>query len=670
MIRSRFPTGGPWRSRTLLAALSVAALAACGRDSTGPTVTRVIVSPGNAMLPAPGATVQFDAQALNGAGKVVGGFPMVWSSSDSSVATISPEGLVVATGAGSTTIEARIAGVAGRGSVTVTDLSALCPAPTAVELAPGGFVAYDASTCLLFDSLSAGARYRVAVTRPVETALASDTTSVWLAVTNLGGGASAALARVAGAPLEGLSAAARSTLRRAEEIGRATAAFEARLRQREVAMVRRLGAATMLPVPRRSALRASAPADLPPTLRFDTATTCTDAGGKVATGVLIHQNPDMAIYQDSVQHLNAPITELDAARITDYYSAYAKGMITAYFGENPDVDGNGKLIVLVSPVVSGDAAGFVWVGNFYPTADCASSNERDMVFLSADLVRAMDDADPSWQALETVAHEAKHVVSLYQRLAASRRVSAPNFQPEWIEEGTAEIAGEMSSRIAWAANGGPPVGATVSLGSFASGGITADNYGVLIHLARTVSYLSSQPNGLVVAPLGAAPKSNVYGSGWHFHRWLADAYGDAATPLADSSLFRALTDSLTLAGVAGLEEETGSTFTELLDQFFAAVCLNGTGAPPAAREFTSYDFPSATRIAPGPSQGAYPWPVTGYQGTGSFDPARYFDSRTYVGPVGPAGVRIHEFVARADGERAQIRVGMEPPGRIVVVRLR
>jgi hypothetical protein len=663
------------RFRPALTVVFVAVgLAACAHDGTGPRVVHVVVSPADTTLLGVGATLQYAAEARNAAGSTVSGEVASWSTSDSSIATVSPTGLVTATGGGSATITATVAGVAGSASLTVTDLSAPCAQPTMVDLAPGGFASWDASTCLLFDSLSAGMRYRVAVTRPLETATASDTATVRLAVSLLSAGQpapgpSAARPSVR-APSLPLSDAQISTLRRSVAIAQATERFEAGLRERERTMVERLGTATMLGVPRGGELRTAGPADLPPTLRFDTATTCTAAAGKATTGVLVHQNADMAIYQDSVQNLSEPITEAEATRMTDYYSAYAKGMIAAYFGRNPDIDGNGKLIVLVSPVVSGNEAGFVWVGNFYPTSTCATSNQRDLIFLSAALVRSMDDPSPSWQALETVAHEAKHVVSLYNRLAASRRTGAGilAFEPDWIEEGTAELAGEMSSRIAWAAHGGPAVGATVTVGDF-SGGLTPENYGVMIHLARTVSYLASQPNGLVVAPVGADPKSNIYGSGWHFHRWLGDAYGHAATPFADSSLFRALTDSLTPAGASGLQAVTGKTFEELLEEFFVAVCLNGSGAPVPALPFTSYDFPSATLIVASPAQGSYPWPVTAHSEDGSIVSSQTFRSATYVGPIGPSGVRIHDFVARRDGEKAQIRVGMPSPGRVVVVRL-
>jgi hypothetical protein len=382
---------------------------------------------------------------------------------------------------------------------------------------------------------------------------------------------------------------------------------------------------------------------------------------------LIYQNADLAFYQDSAQQTTTPVSQADVQQMADYYTSYAKGEITSYFGANPDIDGNGKVIVLVSPVVSGNVAGFVWTGNFYPQSACPASNQRDMIYFNANLIRAMDDAtEPDWQALETLAHEAKHVVSLYNRVRASIRAGNISlYHPTWEEEGGAEFSGEMSSRIAWAAHGGPPVGAKVTYDDLRASGTTPWDYGVILRMARTVFYLSSQPNGLVVTPDGAGPNETVYGSGWHFLRWLADGYGNASTPMADTTLFRTLTDSLTPPGTQGLEQVTQVPFSELFEQFVAAISLDESGAPPPAHGFTTYDFVTATNVLNAQPEGEYPWPVT----TANGEVSATFGDHTYAGPIGRWGIRIHDFVSNGTGVGATVRVDMNPAGRVVVVRL-
>jgi hypothetical protein len=391
--------------------------------------------------------------------------------------------------------------------------------------------------------------------------------------------------------------------------------------------------------------------------------TCTVGTKDSVTANLLYQNADMAIYQDSVQELTTPVSTADATLMANYYSSYAKAMITSYFGANPDIDGNGKLIVLVTPAASGNTAAFVWPGDLVSRSACPSSNERDMIYFNASLIRQIDSSPQDWQALPTVAHEAKHVVSLYDRLVNG------TFHPTWMEEGTAEISGEMSSRIAWAANGGPAVGAQVTINDLTGGGgsviVNQYDYGVLLRLVRTVYYLSSQPNGLVVAPVGADPNESIYGSGWHFFRWLGDGYGNASTPMADSSFFRQQTDSLTPAGTAGLQSITGQAFPTLMNQFIAAISLDGSTAPAPQHPFSTYDFVTATDILASQPAGQYPWPVTTSNGVLT----QSFATATYSGPIGAWGIRIHDFVSNGTGTGAQIQTVMSSPGTVVVVRL-
>jgi hypothetical protein len=292
------------------------------------------------------------------------------------------------------------------------------------------------------------------------------------------------------------------------------------------------------------------------------------------------------------------------------------------------------------------------------------------MYFNADLILDMVATDPGYQALATVAHEVKHVVGLYDRIAASNRTGTNQFNPSWIEEGTAEISGEMSSRVAWAANGGPSPGAEVNRSSFQSSNrITEENYGVAISLARAVWFLSSQPNGLVVTPDGADPGSSVYGSGWLFHRWLGDAYGNPAkTALGDAPFFRSLTDSMTAGGVPGITDKTGKSFGTLLDEFYTTIMLHKAAAGSSARPFFTYDFVSATGIFSNPNPaGDFPWPITL---NGTETPTVSFRTAEYSGPLGASGIRIHDFLSNGTGTGAQIRVNMPSPGRIIVVRLR
>ncbi len=661
---------------TSLLAFLVLVPTACGKSSTGPTVTSVSVNPSTASLTALGQTQQFSAAATDGNGNAVSGETVTWTSSDETVATVSGTGLAAAVGVGSAIVTATIAGVSGTASLTVTlpQPTGECADTQAVSLNVGDHTSLDAagtSTCVLLPSGSSGDRYRVAVIEP-STSTSSDTLHVSLQVTGLGVSAAppakAAPSTVEQPPL--LSAQQEASLRQSLRVAQATERLHLAMRARERDLVDYMIAQHRLRLPApRSTLARVAGASSPDKRVFDISTDakCTTSADKKKTGIRLYESNDLVFYQDSTQNASSPASPADLKMMSDYYSAYGKDMIKAYFGAPPDIDGNGKLIVFISPVVSGNEAAFVWTGDLFSTQDCAASNEGEIIYFSNAIISNLSASSPSYQALATVAHEAKHVVSLYNRLQASVATNTSQFQPSWVEEGTAEVAGEMSSRIAWAATGGPPVGARVTRSDLANaqGGInvTPENYGILLRMARTIFYLSSQPNSLTSTPLGADSASNVYGSGWSFHRWLGDAYGGAGnSPEADSSFFRALTDSTTPPEPDGLQGKTGKSFGQLLEEYVVAVSLTGTGAPEPPLTYTTYNFVSATsNLLKNQTPGIYPWPVTPL-GTG-------FQSGTYAGPIGASGIRIHDFVSNGTGTGALLQLTMHAPSRLIVVRL-
>jgi hypothetical protein len=321
----------------------------------------------------------------------------------------------------------------------------------------------------------------------------------------------------------------------------------------------------------------------------------------------------------------------------------------------------------------------VWAGNYYDRSACPASDEAEVIYLNPARIRSMTNGE--YVALGVLSHESQHLVSLYHRLARTRRRNSSVFlaHPIWIEEGRAELADEVTARRAWSSIGGPGVTQAVgwdqlrTLGYEGTRCCKPEAWAIALEAARTIWYLGSQPNGLAVVPSGAGQQADIRNGGWHFHRWIADSYGSAASaPGADAALFRSLTDSLTSSGQEGLREVLQKSFPELLDEFAAAVMLHGASASPAVRTFTTYDFVSLTAsLFQSGSQppGRYPWPVTtSGSGTGAVL-TRPLATASYAGSLGPTGIRIHDFTSDGTGLGARLRVDSAEPVRLVVVRL-
>ena len=110
-------------ARAVGTALITVGAACCTGDEVAIQVTQEVagvqVSPGSASL-TPGTTRQFAAEAQDSNGHSISGASISWSSTNTSVASVSSSGVVVANSTGSATIRASSSGWMGQASVSVT----------------------------------------------------------------------------------------------------------------------------------------------------------------------------------------------------------------------------------------------------------------------------------------------------------------------------------------------------------------------------------------------------------------------------------------------------------------------------------------------------------------------------------------------------------------------
>jgi hypothetical protein len=641
-------------------------LAACrSGDGTGlEGVAKIVVTPGQALFTSAGATKQFTAQAVDGGGDPVSGVVVTWRSTNSAIVKVDATGLATAVAEGSASVVAESGSASGQADVLVDVPD--CVSPQTVALARGEVFVSDppasASCALTLPAGNAGDRYRVAIVRLASAQDATQVPDATLRLTARGVVATAAPPQVRAELPPLFDARHMEMIERSERMARATEAVHARLRVAEEGLLRGLTAFERI-APNAIAIergpQAVSPAKRTFIPRLSSDQLCAP-GKPPVTGVLVAQTADAAVYQDSAQAQIQPLSVASTQKVLDFFTRYGKATIESYFGAIPDRDGNGQIVVFATTEVANPVAAFVWGGDQLPKGTCAASNEMELVYFNSGLIN--DVASGNYQAIETLVHEVKHVVSFNQRVKGTVFVT----QPTWVEEGSAEIAGEAASRRGWAATGGPAQNGVVNAQSFRFNVFTAENYGIVIRLTRALKYLAAQPNAVVVATSAAY---SVYGSSWHFHRFLGDAYGAAASsPGADAGLFKLQNVASTPPGLTGFPVFTQKTYEQILVDYAAATMLNGTGAPiaPTLPAFRTYDFPSATSIFSQIPPVPYPYPVTA---VGS-NPSASFASNSWTGPIGNGGVRIHDFVSNGTGAGTEITVQVEPPARVVVVRLR
>jgi len=390
---------------------------------------------------------------------------------------------------------------------------------------------------------------------------------------------------------------------------------------------------------------------------------------------IIAENEHMVVYEEETAQSRVPVA--NANRIIDFYSAHGAEIIERYFGGVSDVNGDGKIVVLVDPALTG-VRGYAWSGDMTFTAlDCPASNEMELVHMSAGAFTQLDD-DRYW-AMSGLVHEVKHVSSLYKRVRSDVLRGRPDgvrtFHPTWIEEGTADIAKEMSSRLGWEREGGPTVGERVNREMIRDGlsNMRPEAYGTFGVMARVVRAFSVDPNAVTFEPLG---EGTVYGSGWHFHRFLRDrlAFEEDSTT-DDEALVTALNDSLALPGIDGLVAVTGMNIGDLLIEHATALTVAGAEAwlgDETTPHFRSYDFPTATEVFSNPDPpGRYPWPVTltGEDDDTSVPAVQLARRHDFSGLIGGSGVRVHDFEAMAEGAGAVFRPTSSGTMWVIVARI-
>jgi hypothetical protein len=383
----------------------------------------------------------------------------------------------------------------------------------------------------------------------------------------------------------------------AADPGQAQRTFEGMLRRREraVAAAARSSGAGLGPLASR--VRADA---VPPAVGSSTTfhvlsdfsngnTYATD------TAILKYAGSHLLIYQSK----NAPpppngFSDADIAAFGNTFDLDLYTIDVATFGSPTDIDSDGRVIVLLSPIInklttastcstSGYIAGFFNAVDLLPTQYQGKSNGAEIfyslvpdpnaTFSCAHSIAAVGQLTPS-----TFIHEFQHMISFGQHAIMRNG----NEEDAWLNEGLSHIAEELGSRY-YENRFPPPTGRTDPGQAFpdsAQGFISGDLYNSYHYLLDPASTDSSDKAS--VSNWGSGDGTLVQRGGvWLFLRWLGDQQ--------DSLVYGRL-DQTTLTGIPNVQGASGASFATLFGQF--SLALYTDSLPGVARS----SIPSALRF--------------------------------------------------------------------------
>ena len=255
------------------------------------------------------------------------------------------------------------------------------------------------------------------------------------------------------------------------------------------------------------------------------------------------------------------------------------------------LNNDGAMYMLFSTKVTtmgnGLILGFFATSDFLPS--CPSSNVAEVFYARAPTVLGTSPDEPTanWEfrraIASTIIHEAKHLTSFAAKMAQPGYSPNNSAQDAWLEEGSAEIAQELLSRVtfAYTAKSNVDFAATIAREVRPSTGMPINMFNAFKWL---YAYLSDPESRSLV---GSAASGDVtfYGSGWAFLRWAIDTYATT-----EPAFLTAMTSDISHVGVGNIENITGKSFQQLLSEFSLALAVDDY--PGFAATDARYSFPS------------------------------------------------------------------------------
>ena len=338
-----------------------------------------------------------------------------------------------------------------------------------------------------------------------------------------------------------------------------------------------------------AAVRAAVPAPAVGSIRsFRVVSNFTTTAYKSVGGKLAYAGDNILIYIDTL----APPNGFTSTQLTDFGKLFDQTLYpidTTAFGSPVDLDGNGRVVMLMSPVVNGDSpaaqcatqgfvAGFINTEDFNGPSD-PNSNQGEVFFTivpdpSGTASCAHTVADLGADVPATFLHELQHLIFFSQHVIVSGATPGSSA----LDEGLSIVAEELGSK--YYEDKCPPPNCRTSpaqlfpdssqgfLGSF-----LYDSYQYALHPdTASITLHEDDQHGF-----------DWRGGNWLLVRWLGDQLG--------TSVFRKMLKS-TSNGAADLEQATGQSFGTLFANFGISLYTDSLPGLPRATAPTVHRFSS------------------------------------------------------------------------------
>lgn len=421
-------------------------------------VATVTLTPNTASLTV-GGTASFVAATLDAAGAPLTARVVMWASSNTAVATVTPSATgyaatATAVGAGTATITATSEGKSATAAITATTFASGCTPAASLKLAVGEARTLTsterAGLCL---GQTTASEY---VLIPFNNStVAASTTSI--SVSSTGTFATTIT------PLASFSrSVALTPVGRAERLAAENSAFEGGFRERE-----RRELTPFIAAAQRTARNSARGFVSPGAPLYLTNVAATPAVGSMISlnanlqaascaakvlrrGRVVSVGAKSIIVVDSL----APTGGYTDAEMTNFgttFDTLVFPLDTLNFGAPTDIDNNGRVAIFFTPEVNRLTIGAGYVGglqntrDLFPLAQCAGSNEGEMFYMpvpdpTSSNAGYNNKTTLGGTVVATLMHEFQHLINGGRRIYVNNSAS---FEEVWLNEGLSHIAEEL-----------------------------------------------------------------------------------------------------------------------------------------------------------------------------------------------------------------------------------